>query len=119
MDSNFNFKLLALGILLTAIGQISVWFQHNWQFVNPKYKPEWWGWYLMAIPITWFFLKGTQYGVMAFDGQVWPNRFVGFILGIISYVYLTNHFLNEPVTWKIGVQLILCFGIVLIQIFWK
>jgi hypothetical protein len=119
MDSNFNFKLLGLAILLTACGQIAVWFQHNWQFVNPKYKPEWWGWYLMAIPITWFFLKGTQFGVEAFDGKVWPNRFVGFILGIGSYVYLTNHFLNEPVTWKIGAQLILCFGIIVIQVFWK
>jgi hypothetical protein len=116
---NFKWKLLALGVALTALGQFSVWFQHNWQFVNPKYKPEWWGWYVMAIPITWFFLKGTQYGVAAFDGQVWPNRFVGFILGIGSYVYLTWYFLNEPVTWKIGAQLILCFGIILIQIFWK
>lgn len=119
MNENFNFKLLLMGVLLTFAGQVSVWFQHNYQFVNPKYKPEWWGWYVMAIPITWLFLKGTQYGVTAFDGQVWPNRFLGFILGIMSYVYLTSHFLNEPVTWKIGAQLLLCFGIILIQVFWK
>ena len=33
-------------------------------------KPEWWGWYVVAIPITWMFLKGTYYGVTAFDGDL-------------------------------------------------
>ena len=36
-----------------SAAQIAVWFQHNWQFINPKYKPEWWGWYIVAVPITW------------------------------------------------------------------
>ena len=55
------------------------------------------------------FLKGTYYGVTAFDGDLWPNRFLGFILGIISYAWLTNYFFKQPVTGKILVQLILCF----------
>lgn len=119
MKDNVNIKLMLIGILLTGLGQILVWFQHNYQFVNPKYKPEWWGWYLFSFPITWLFLKGTQYGVESWGGYLWPNRFVGFILGMGAYVLLTNYFLNEPITWKIGAQLLLCFGIILIQVFWK
>lgn len=119
MKEGFDIKLFIFGFILTAAAQVAVWFQHNYQFVNTKYKPEWWGWYVISVPITWMFLKGTQYGVAAWGGFLWPNRFIGFTLGIIAYVYLTNHFFNEPVTWKIASQLLLCFGIILIQILWK
>ena len=115
----FNWLYLVYALVLISAAQIAVWFQHNWQFINPTYKPEWWGWYIVAVPITWMFLKGTYYGVTAFDGDLWPNRFLGFILGIISYAWLTNYFFKQPVTGKILVQLILCFLIVLVQVMWK
>ena len=114
-----NIKLVIIGVTLTTIAQTAVWFQHNWQFVNKKFGPEWWGWYLMAVPITWLFLKGTQYNYQAFGNTVWPNRFIGFTIGVITYVWLTTHFLNEPVSWKIAAQLVFCFGVVVIQVFWK
>lgn len=112
-------KLLVYGVILIIIAQTAVWFQHNWQFVNKKFGPEWWGWYIMAIPITWLFLKGTQLNYLAFDNTVWPNRFIGFTIGVVTYVYLTTHYLNEPVTWKIAAQLFLCLGIIMVQVFWK
>ena len=116
-----NFKWLHLlnAVILISSAKVIELFQHNWQFINPKMKPEWWGWYVIAIPITWMFLKGTYYGVTAFDGDLWPNRFIGFILGIISYAWLTAYFFKQPVTGKILVQLILCFLIVLVQVMWK
>jgi hypothetical protein len=114
-----NIKLLVIGVALTTCGQLGVWFQHNWQFVNKKFGPEWWGWYLAAIPITYLFLKGTQYNYLAFGGTVWPNRFIGFTIGVVTYVYLTTTFLNEPVTWKIAAQLTLCLCIILVQFIWK
>lgn len=116
---NFKWLHLLYAVILISSAQVIVWFQHNWQFINPKMKPEWWGWYVVAIPITWMFLKGTYYGVTAFDGDLWPNRFIGFILGIISYAWLTAYFFKQPVTGKILVQLILCFLIVLVQVMWK
>ena len=88
--STENIKLLIIGVSLTFVAQVAVWFQHNWQFVNKKFGPE-----------------------------CWPNRFIGFTIGVITYVYLTTYYLDEPVSWKIAGQLLLCFGIVLIQIFWK
>ena len=88
--STENIKLLIIGVSLTFVAQVAVWFQHNWQFVNKKFGPEWWGWYVVAIPITWFFLKGTYFGVTAFDGDLWPNRFIGFVIGIVSYLSLIH-----------------------------
>ena len=117
--STENIKLVVYGVILITIAQIAVWFQHNWQFVNKKFGPEWWGWYLMAIPITWLFLKGTQLNYLAFDNTVWPNRFIGFTIGVVTYVYLTSHYLDEPVTWKIAAQLLLCLCIIIVQVFWK
>ena len=70
---NFKWLHLLYAVILISTAQVIVWFQHNWQFINPKMKPEWWGWYVVAIPITWMFLKGTYYGVTAFDGDLWPN----------------------------------------------
>lgn len=73
----------------------------------------------MAIPLTWVFLQATKVGVEGFGGNLWPNRFIGFVVGMVSYILLTNHFFNEPVTPKIAVQLGLAFSILLVQLFWK
>lgn len=115
----FNWLYLLYALVLVGTAQVIVWFQHNWQFINPKMKPEWWGWYLIAIPMTWLFLKGTYYGVTAFGGELWPNRFLGFVLGITSYTLLTAYFFKQTITPKIFIQLLLCFLIVLVQILWK
>ena len=47
-----NYYYIGIAILLYIIGQTAVWFQHNWQFKDPTKSPSWWGWYLMAIPLT-------------------------------------------------------------------
>ena len=32
--STENIKLVVVGVTLTFVAQVAVWFQHNWQFVN-------------------------------------------------------------------------------------
>ena len=49
----------------------------------------------------------TKYTVEGFDGSVWSNRFVGFVIGIVVYSILTSWFFNQNITWKVGVQLLL------------
>jgi len=39
--------------LLFILAQGGAWLQHNLQFKYPKLGPEWWGWYVAALPITW------------------------------------------------------------------
>ena len=61
---------------------------------------------------------GTKYTVEGFDGAIWSNRFIGFSIGIFVYVILTSWFFNQGITWKIGSQLFLAFGILMIQALW-
>jgi len=117
--SNIDWKMLGIGSLLGFCGQIIAWMQFNMQFKYPKLGPEWWGWYVIAIPSTWFFIKSAQYSVTALGGSLWANRFIGFVLGIVVYATLTNLVFNQPMTLKIWTQLLLCIFIILIQIIWK
>ena len=34
----FNWLHLFYAVTLISTAQVIVWFQHNWQFINPKYK---------------------------------------------------------------------------------
>ena len=112
-------KLVIYGVILITIAQTAVWFQHNWQFVNKKFGPEWWGWYLMAIPITWLFLKSTQLGVTGFGGSVWANRFLGFVVGMLVYAVLTQWFFDQEMTRKVWIQMGLCLSILFVQFYMK
>ena len=116
---NIDWRLLLLAIFYTFLAQGGAWAQHNLQFKYPNLGANWWGWYLISVPLTWLFLTATKYSVTAFDGQIWANRFIGFSIGIIVYAALTQYFFDQPITMKILVQLILCFGIILVQMFWK
>ncbi len=104
---------------LFVLAQASAWLQHNLQFKYPKLGPEWWGWYIAAIPITWLFLKSTQLGVQGFGNSLWANRFLEFSIGIIVYAILTQYLFNQPMTSKIWVQVGLCVVIICVQVLWK
>jgi hypothetical protein len=53
------------------------------------------------------------------DGQTWPNRILGFTLGVIVFTIMAWVYLKEPLSLKTGVLLFLCFLIICIQLFWK
>ena len=85
----------------------------------PKLGPEWWGWYLASIPITWLFLKSTQLGVTGFGGSVWANRFLGFVVGMMVYAVLTQWFFDQEMTRKVWIQMGLCLSILFVQFYMK
>ena len=119
VSNNIKWMYVLLASLLFILAQGGAWLQHNLQFKYPKLGPEWWGWYVAALPITWLFLKSTQLGVEGFGNSLWANRFLGFSVGIIVYAILTQHFFNQPMTSKVWVQIGLCIMIMCIQVFWK
>lgn len=119
LSNNIKWMYVILASLLFILAQGGAWLQHNLQFKYPKLGPEWWGWYVAALPITWLFLKSTQLGVEGFGNSLWANRFLGFSVGIIVYAILTQHFFNQPMTSKVWVQVGLCILIMCIQVFWK
>lgn len=107
------------GALLFLVGQILVWYQINGQFLSEWMKKHPLAVSLLGIPISYVYIYATQHLVIAFDGQLWPQRLIGFSLGMITFSFLTWFHLNEAITAKTAITLALAAAIVAIQIFWK
>lgn len=107
------------GMLLGIIAQVITFLQLQG---NIKY-----GWFqkypvallLMAIPISYFMIKSTEYMVRAFNGELWPGRLIGFGIGAIVFSAMSSIMFNEHISVKTGVCLLLATAIILIQMFWK
>ena len=112
-------KYMLYTVLIFSITQAAVWFQTNGQFV--------WEWCrnnpfilsLAGIPISLGYIYASKYAFIAFDNLLWPGRLLGFALGIISFTILTNYYMDEGITLKVIVSLILATTLVLIQVLWK
>ena len=74
---------------------------------------------LTGIPISILLIYFTKYCSMAFDGQVWPGRLIGFAVGAIVFAVLSHFIMSETLTTKTIVSLCLAAGILLIQVLWK
>ena len=114
-----NVSKLVYGTLLFLLGQTLVWYQINGQFISTWMKEHPLAVSFLGVPISFVYIYATQYLVEAFDGDMWPQRLIGFSMGMIAFAFLTWLHLNQGITLKTGVTLILAITIVLIQILWK
>ena len=99
--------------------QSAVWFQTNGQFIWSWFKDHPFILSLFGIPISLGYIWATKFAFAAFDGTLWPGRLIGFAMGIISFAILTNYYMDEGISTKVIVSLILAITLVLIQVFWK
>lgn len=113
-----NLNLVIL-IICAVLAQSMTWFQTNGQLLWPFFKEYKWLILLGSYPIGWLFYETTTYGYLAFNGQLWPVRFVVFVSGILLFILFTTWLLKEPFTLKILTQIILCLSVVLVQVLWK
>jgi multidrug transporter EmrE-like cation transporter len=110
---------LLLGIVYGFLAQVITFLQ-----LQGNIK---WNWYqrfpvlvlATAIPISWLFIKSVESFVIAFDGEIWPSRLIGFAIGIIVFASMSYFLFKEPVTTKTFVCLMLACCILAVQIFWK
>lgn len=114
-----DWRSLTLGSFLFLVGQIMVWYQINGQFLSRWIKEHPWTMAMLGIPISYIYIYATYYTVQAFDGNLWPQRLIGFSMGMFSFAILTYIHLNETLTPKTLVTLGLATLIVLIQVLWK
>lgn len=105
-------------LFLISIGQICSWLQLNLQFIDSRFVNNYWL-LLTGIPVTWIYIQSTKWGAQSFDGQLWPQRLIGFSIGIIIYTLMTYYFFSEKLELKNLICLGLGFLIVLIQVLWK
>ena len=114
-----NIQKLISGTLLFLLGQIMVWYQVNGQFISEWIKERPLTMSLMGVPVSFVYIYATQYLVEAFNGDLWPQRLIGFSTGMFAFAFLTWFHLNQAITLKTAVTLALATAIVVIQIIWK
>ena len=112
-------KNLIVCLLIFVVAQTMVWLQLNGQFVWESFRKYEWVLILFGLPISWLFLEATRQGVTAFDGLLWPQRFLAFATGIIIFSICTWVLKGEGINTKTLISLCLASCLVLIQIFWK
>jgi|SRR6056300_10716 hypothetical protein len=111
---------LITGSLLFVLGQSLIWFQTNGQFIWPWFKRNPFIVSLIAgTGISYIFIVATRMVSEYYDGMLWPGRFIAFGTGIIGFTFLTWYYMNEGISMKTAVSLILAVSLVSIQILWK
>tara|TARA_Y100000389_G_C17459612_1_gene520706 strand:+ start:2778 stop:3125 length:348 start_codon:yes stop_codon:yes gene_type:complete len=114
-----NIRYIIFAILFFLAGQCIVWVQVNGPLIWDWAKTFKWVLMLLGVPITYLFMEATRFGVLGFEGNFWPSRFLSFVSGILIFTVMTWMFRSEPITLKTIVSLCLAFSIIVIQLFWK
>lgn len=110
---------LVVGVLWGVVGQVLSFIQ-----LQAGIK---WGWtekygvllMFLGLPISWAFMKSVQNFILAFNGEIYPSRILGFAVGIIIFGTMGWFLFKEGISPKTGVCLLLSLAIILIQVLWK
>ena len=112
-------KDIAIAFILFITAQALIWYQTNSQFFSEWAKERPVLMATMGFPISYILIYASKYVVSGFDGLLWPGRLIGFSTGMIVMAIFTYLHLNEGITFKTGITLLLAFIIVMIQLYWK
>lgn len=110
---------LAVGIIYGFLAQVITFLQ-----LQGNIKWNWYSKYpimilAVSVPISWCFIKSVEAFVLAFNGEIWPSRLIGFAIGIIVFALMSYLWFKEPITMKTFICLVLACCILGVQIFWK
>ncbi len=110
---------LLIGIFWFILGHIAVFFQLNGQFKWDWFKNNEFILAACGLIISFFYIWGTKYTVEAFEGLLWPARFIGFGIGMFVYALGVSFLFKEGITSKTFISLFLCVILISIQVLWK
>jgi len=108
-----------IGLLFGVIAQIMTFFQLQGPMKYNWFKNHYWLVVLMGIPISMLFMFSVKNMVLAFGGQMWPSRLIGFSIGAIVFTYFSWSLFGEPLTLKTIICLFLAVSILMVQLFMK
>lgn len=110
---------LLIGMFFGFLAQVATFYQLQGPLKFEWFKNNYWLTVLMGIPISMLFMYSVKNMVIAFDGQMWPSRLIGFSIGAIVFSWLSWAVFSEPLTIKTIICLVLALGILLVQLFVK
>ena len=108
------------GLLFGAIAQALTFVQLQGQFR--------WDWMkahpllvacIGGVPISLLYIFSVKHLVLAYDGEKWPSRLLGFAVGAVVFTIMSWLWFKEPLTIKTLTCLALAVAIMAIQLFWK
>ena len=111
-------KLLIALCLLSIVYAIG-WYQIHGQFINEWFRKYELYLIWISVPTTYISIKAIKLINEYFEGKIWPNRIITFIIGIVFFSFLTSYHFNEKINAKTITLLSLCSVIVFLQAFWK
>ena len=114
-----NIGALLVGMLFGFLAQVATFFQLQGPMKYEWFKNHYWLTVLMGIPISMLFMYSVKNMIIAFDGQMWPSRLIGFSIGAMVFSWLSWIVFSEPITMKTFICLMLALAILLVQLFMK
>lgn len=111
--------LMIKGLLWGIAAQILTFIQLQGQMRYSLLKNNLWLGALMGVPISFMFMQSVKSFVLAYDGQIWPSRLIGFGIGVVVFTAMSYWVFKEPLSAKTLFCLFLGLCIILVQIYWK
>ena len=110
-----KYSILTIGLFF--ITNILIWYQLNSQLVWKwaEGTKSMWIMSLFGIPISLFLWLCTKWGYIGF-GNLWSVRLIGFAVSMMVFPIMTYFYLNEPMTTKVIICLLLALAIMLLQL---
>jgi hypothetical protein len=110
---------LLYGLLYGFVAQVLTFLQLQGPLKWPIIKQHQ-NWLALAgVPIAMLFMRSVQEFVIAFNGEIWPSRLIGFAVGIMVFSFMSVIMFNESMSAKTAVCIVLGMLILVIQLHWK
>lgn len=110
---------LIIGIGMFFIAHALTFIQLNGQFLWKSFQKNEWVVAAFGFVLSFFYIWGTKYTVEGMGGLLWPTRFIGFTIGMVTYTLGVSYFFKEGITTKTFISLILAFILICIQVLWE
>jgi hypothetical protein len=110
---------LFLGTFYGFIGQVISFLALQGSYKYNFLKDNEWIVIASGMPTAFFFYKSVHHFIVAFNGEMWPSRLLGYSIGAIVFYFMSAILFKEALTMKTVVCLILSLVIMLVQIYWK
>ena len=110
---------IILATILMILGQIGSFIQLQGSIKFGWAEKHLWIMVLIGVPLSYIYIKSVNLFVEGFGGEIWPSRLIGFALGIVVFTILSSVLLQEHLTMKNLICLLLAFTIVGVQLFWR
>ena len=95
-----NFFIGLFIFVVYTVSQIFTFYQLQGHLWNKWIKENPFMMTLIGVPITYYVILASRNMVDLWDGQTWPNRIIGFCLGVIVFGIMSWFLLKEPATLK-------------------